>query len=185
MGDTYLLQKVARGDEAAMTACVEQYGNLVWSLARGLLKNQADAEDAVQEIFINLWDNAARFDPRLGKEVTFVSMLARRRLIERIRARGRREAKHDDSFDLETLKSLDHRRVEASSDARRAARAIESLPQDKKAVVALHVVEGMTQGEIAKRLRLPLGTVKSHLRRGLTAIRNEMKRGPDAKVAGT
>lgn len=180
MGETDLLQEVARGEPSAMSACVERYGNLVWSLARRLLRDQSDAEDAVQDIFINLWENAARFDPTLGKEVTFVAMLARRRLIERLRSRGRREGKHDDGFDLTTLKSFDHRRVEATGDVRRAARAIEGLPEDKRAVVALSVVEGMTQGEIAERLKLPLGTVKSHLRRGLTAIRAEMTRGSES-----
>ncbi len=183
MGETYLLQRVARGESAAMQACVEQYGNLVWSLARRLLKNQADAEDAVQEIFINLWENAARYDPRLGKEATFVALLARRRLIERLRARGRREDKHEADYDLSRLESFDHRRIEASSDVRRAAVALEGLPTDKRKVVALSVVEGMTQSEIADRLSMPVGTVKSHLRRGLAAVRDAMKRGARREAA--
>ena len=80
-----LLARVARGDEDAVSACMDRFGGLVWSLARRYLRNDAEAADAVQEIFIELWQNAKRYDPERGSEETFVAVLTRRRLIDRLR----------------------------------------------------------------------------------------------------
>ena len=84
-----ILERVAAGDTQAVDECMSTYRGLVWSLARRQLANHADAEDAVQEIFIEIWRNAARFDPAVASEQTFISMIARRRLIDRHRKRGR------------------------------------------------------------------------------------------------
>ena len=77
-----LLQRIATGDEAAVDNCVDRYSNLIWSLALRMLPTAADAEDAVQEIFVEVWKNADRFDPEVGAEKTYILMLARRRLID-------------------------------------------------------------------------------------------------------
>ena len=77
------LQRVADGDGDAIKICIDAYGSIVWSLARRMTTNNEEAEDAVQEIFIDLWKSAERFDPQQGSEVTFVAMIARRRLIDR------------------------------------------------------------------------------------------------------
>src|SRR3954470_11204914 len=83
-----LLGRVAAGDQQAVRECLARYGGLVWSIARRFEGN--DAEDAVQEIFLDLWRSAPRFDPQLSSEPAFVAMLARRRLIDRRRMRQRR-----------------------------------------------------------------------------------------------
>src|ERR1041385_2281154 len=83
-----LLARVAGGDPRAVRDCIARYGGLVWSIARRF--EAADAEDAVQEIFLDLWKSAARFDGRIASEAAFVAMIARRRLIDRKRTRGRR-----------------------------------------------------------------------------------------------
>src|SRR5436190_14026687 len=83
-----LLGRVAAGDEAAVRECLARYGGLVWSIARRF--EPSDAEDAVQEIFLDLWKSAARFDRAVASETAFVAMIARRRLIDRRRTRGRR-----------------------------------------------------------------------------------------------
>ena len=85
-----ILERVARGDPGAPAACIERFRGLVWSLARRLCANASDAEDAVQEIFIDVWKSASRFDPAIASETTFVAMIARRRLIDRGRRRMRR-----------------------------------------------------------------------------------------------
>ena len=85
-----LLQRIAKGDASAVQECMETYGNLVWSLARRYSESAADAEDATQEIFLDIWKSAGRFDPERGKETTFIATIARRRLIDRVRAAGRR-----------------------------------------------------------------------------------------------
>src|SRR4051794_24108813 len=85
-----LLSRVASGDRAAIRETIQQYGGLVWSLARRGSVSQEDAEDAVQEIFTDVWRSAARFDVRSGTEATFIATIARRRLIDRRRSRHRR-----------------------------------------------------------------------------------------------
>ena len=84
-----LLPRVARGEETAVRECLSRYGDLIWSLARRLLPTSADAEDAVQDIFVEIWKNAERFNEQVASEKTFVVMLARRRLIDRRRKLGR------------------------------------------------------------------------------------------------
>src|SRR5438132_13118196 len=84
-----LLPRVARGDGVAVEQCVDRYGGLIWQIALRFSATRADAEDAVQEVFIDLWKSAARFDPTRASETTFVAMIARRRLIDRKRAHDR------------------------------------------------------------------------------------------------
>ena len=77
-----VLPSVAAGDRSAMESCLQRYEGLVWSLARRMLGESSEAEDAVQEIFIELWRSAGRFDPDEGSEATFVATIARRRLVD-------------------------------------------------------------------------------------------------------
>ncbi len=81
-----LLQRIAQGDESAVPACLAAYGGLVWSLARRYASDPSDAEDAAQEVFIELWRHAGRFDPAVASEATFVATVARRRLLDRARS---------------------------------------------------------------------------------------------------
>ena len=80
-----VLQPIASGDPAAVRECLDQYGALVWSLARRLSRTAADAEDATQEIFLDIWRSAGRFDASQGSDRVFIAIIARRRLIDRLR----------------------------------------------------------------------------------------------------
>lgn len=169
-----LLQRVARGERAAATACIEAYSGLVWSLARRHLCNRADAEDAVQDIFMQLWRQAGRFDPDRGEEATFVSMLARRRLVDRLR-RDRREPERASLEDAERVLCEDGRRtLERSAEIERVLGILEALDPKQREVIHLSSWLGLSHGAIAQRTGLPLGTVKSHLRRGLINIRERL-----------
>src|SRR5262252_1163156 len=86
-----LLARVGAGDASAVRECLQRFGGLVWSLARRFSSSPSDAEDAVQEIFVDLWRSAKKYDPRAASEATFVAMIARRRLIDRLRSRQRRK----------------------------------------------------------------------------------------------
>jgi RNA polymerase sigma factor (sigma-70 family) len=168
-----LLPRVAAGDRAAIERCLDRYGGLVWSLAVRLSESRTDAEDAVQEIFIDLWKSASRYDPQRSQEVTFVAMVARRRLIDRRRASARRGRHGAD--ELEEMQNTDHLRMESSPDAKTAAQVIQELPEERRHVMRLAIYEGLSHGEISSETGLPLGTVKSHVRRGLVAVRERMK----------
>jgi RNA polymerase sigma-70 factor, ECF subfamily len=160
-----VLGRVAAGDRVAMRECLARYGNLVWSIARRF--DAADAEDAVQEIFLDLWKSAARFDPSIASETAFVATIARRRLIDRRRTRGRRPATEPISEVVPDRATTPDTCAEASQ----AARALERLRPEQRQVIVLSTYAGMSHGEIAERTGMPLGTVKAHARRGLMSIR--------------
>jgi RNA polymerase sigma-70 factor (ECF subfamily) len=166
-----LLERIARGERAAFAQCVEQYGDLVWSLSRRMAKNNADAEDGAQEIFVSIWKKAARFDAARGTEVAFIATLARRALIDRHRTQKRHSAEVVMNEMDGPWSAIDDARGEISSDAVQAAAAMKKLKPEQQRVIALAVWEGLSQNEIAGVTGMPLGTVKSLMRRGLLSIR--------------
>ena len=179
-GQKCLLQRVGEGDTQAVAECIDRFGGLVWSLARKLIRNPAEAEDATQEVFIELWKSAARYDPSVASETTFVTMIARRRLIDLWRKTGRRpngDAADVDDLPLHAVASWQHR-LELAEEVARANEAIEQLRPEQKEVLSLAVCEGWSHQLIADRLSLPVGTVKTHVRRGLMRVRELL--GPDS-----
>ena len=189
-----LLRRIAAGDKGAVRGCLERYGGLVWSLARRLSTTEADAEDAVQEIFLDVWKSAARFDPEVASEVTFVAMIARRRLIDRRRKEGRRPASEllneqappvgavaEDPEDAPGAPSL------RSEDVALARRALAQLSEDQQRVLQLSIFHGQSHDKISRTTGMPMGTVKTHARRGLIRIREiiEAERAKGTAGAGT
>ena len=173
-----VLTRIARGEAAAVAECIDEFGGLVWSLARRLSPNRADAEDAVQEVFVDVWKSAARFDPRQGSEKVFIATIARRRLIDRLRRHAARPEFASET-ELETAGfAAPGSGGERASEAERAAAAIAQLGPDQQRVIELAVVHGLSHSEIAARTGLPLGTVKTQMRRGLMKIRDLL--GSDA-----
>lgn len=184
-----LLQRVTAGDVSAMQMCIDTYGGLVWSLARRFSRSPADAEDGVQEVFIALWENAERFDPALGAEVTFVAMIARRRLIDRGRA-GERRQRHLEEARRRTIDATSSRPDERetplntqSDEVQRALDAIETLSPAQQRVLQLAIHHGYTHEQIAEITETPLGTVKSNVRRGLQRIRSILEPAIDGRAA--
>lgn len=167
-----ILRRIASGEQSAVQDCIDQYGRLVWSLSRRLAPSLPDAEDAVQEIFIDLWKNAERFDASRSSESAFVAMIARRRLIDRLRRQQRQPAV--ESLSEEGAVATVAARVvtpDTCAEAALAAEAIEALRGDQRRVLQLAIYQGLTHSEIARETGVPLGTVKTHVRRGLQAIR--------------
>ena len=170
-----LLPRIAAGDEAAVRECVARYGALVWSLVRRWSPNPADAEDAVQDVFIDLWRTAGRFDAMRATESGWVAMVTRRRLIDRMRRRQRLP-------ELETLSGVhdvpDEGAEDVAQDLDRATRldraraVLDALPTAQRRMLELSLLEGKTHDEIARETDTPLGTVKSHIRRGLKRARD-------------
>ena len=166
-----ILQRIAAGDQSAVQDCIKSYGGLVWSLARRMLRNQDDAEDAVQEIFLDVWKNASRFDPAQASETTFVAMIARRRLIDKIRHTQRRISA--DSIDevLAEPSVRDDQVMQTNVEAREAAKALDQLRPEQRQVLQLSIVHGLSHQEISDSIGMPLGTVKTHARRGIIQVR--------------
>lgn len=166
-----ILQRIASGDRNAVQECLDKYGGLVWSIARKLMRNPDDAEDVVQEVFVDLWKNAARFDESQASETTFIAMIARRRVIDKIRHSARRiSADSLDDVLLEPFTRSD-KALQISVEAEEAAKAMRTLRPEQQQVLRLSIVQGMSHQEIAEATGMPLGTVKTHARRGLVAVR--------------
>ena len=169
-----VLQRVASGDPAAVRECMEQYGALVWNLARRMSRTAADAEDATQEIFLDVWRSAGRYDAAQSSDKVFIVTIARRRLIDRLRKRSA-EPPMDPAEVLETVAFDDPgNMLETSTEAGQATRALAELKPEQRQVLELGLLHGLTQSEIAARLGMPLGTVKSLMRRGLIHVREFM-----------
>ena len=168
-----LLSRVAAGDSEAVRECVTRYGPLVWSIARRLAPTEAEAEDAAQEVFIELWKHAGRYDPSLASEPAFIAMIARRRLIDRLR-RAERRPKITPAPDT-VLGSEQHVQIERSAEAAIAAGVLATLDPHQRRVLSLAIGQGMTHAEIAKATDMPLGTVKSLVRRALVAVRKRLR----------
>ncbi len=166
-----ILKRIASGDKTAVQECLDTYGGLVWSLARRMSPNSDDAEDAVQEIFIDVWKNAARFDEAQASETTFVAMIARRRLIDRLRKTNRQpniDSLEDVLAEPAGSKNTD---MQMYVEAKEAAQAMKKLRPEQRQILHLWIVQGFSHQEIADALTMPLGTVKTHARRGLLQVR--------------
>lgn len=165
-----LLPRIAAGDERAVRECVVRYGALVWSLVRRRSVEDGDAEDTVQEVFIDLWRSAARFDVARMSEAGWVAMVTRRRIIDRMRRRERLPALESLPDDLEVADERE-RDLDQQWRAERARAALAALPPMQRRMLELSLVSGKTHDEIARETDTPLGTVKSHIRRGLQRAR--------------
>ena len=172
-----VLPAVAAGDRSAMEACLQRYEGLVWALARRMLGECSEAEDAVQEIFIELWRSAGRFDPVQGPEATFVATIARRRLMDALRRRARRPSlipmetdPQDEPVAAEEPDGMDDH-------ALRALRVLRSLPSDQQRMIEWCLADGLSHADISARTGTPLGTVKSVIRRGILRIREALGTG--------
>lgn len=170
--DEPLLARVARGERGAAEQVLNRYQGLVWSLARRALETEADAEDATQEIFLDVWKSASRYDGSIASEATFIAMIARRRLIDRRRKIGRRpteEAIYDDTPPPELPASLGH---EDRETARIAREALAELSDEQQRVLQLSIFHNQSHEKISTATGIPLGTVKTHARRGLIKLRS-------------
>ena len=176
-----LLPGVATGDESAVRACLDRYSGLVWSLARRMCPTEGEAEDAVQDIFVDVWKSAGRFDPTMGSEVTFVATIARRRLIDRRRRAGRRPVSVtlDESFAVSSTGGEDGdaamARASLSERSEQVLSLFEELSEAQQRVLRLSLVSGLSHEGIAQAIDMPLGTVKTHARRGLIKLRDLLR----------
>lgn len=171
--DESLLPLVAKGDGQAMKRCIDVYGPLVWSIVCRRISERIDAEETCQEIFTEIWQKAGTYNPEVARETTFIGLIARRRSIDWQRKQSRLPM----LTDLESV-------PEASSvipiagtglDRELLWKTLEQLPEKTRELFSLHFVKGMTHEEIVKETGLPLGTVKTRLRRGLIDARKLLK----------
>jgi len=173
--DRELLERVARGDVAALRTIYEQHASRAITIAYRILRNREEAEDVVQETFLEVWRRSAQFDPGRGGAVAWVVTIARSRAIDRLRARniaGRTIASAAD----ETVGLLPVpppspvAETQRRRDERRIAAALGTLPAAQRRTIELAYFEGLSQSEIAVKTASPLGTVKMRVRLAMAKL---------------
>jgi RNA polymerase sigma-70 factor (ECF subfamily) len=173
--DWMLMQRVGHGEEAAMAELYDRFGGLVFKTARQTMPSRAEAEDAVQETFIRLWQTADRFDPARAKLVTWVMLIARRHLIDRLRRKGARPEQLGLDPAIDMLGPVtDPREPAAHADLEILRRRVAELPELQRVVIERTYLQGFTLREVSEQLGAPLGTVKSALSRGLARLRDRL-----------
>ncbi|MBX3356234.1 MAG: sigma-70 family RNA polymerase sigma factor [Phycisphaeraceae bacterium] len=174
--DWMLMRRVAAGDEQAVVNLYDRFGSLVYKAARQVLNSRAEAEDAVQDVFVRLWQTADRFDPRRARLVTWVMLIARRHLIDRLRRKGSRPERLglDSQTSAGEADPEAHRQQEASEGSPKLREKLRELPELQREVIERAYLQGFTLREVSQQLNAPLGTVKSALSRGLQRLRDRM-----------
>ena len=178
--DIELLQNIARGDEAALAALYDQYRTILFGLLLRILHNRAEAEDVLQEVFLQVWQRAGNFDAERGKPFTWLVTLTRSRAIDRIRALGSRERTVEEAtretedviFDAEQNAILAQR-------GEVVRQALDKLQEEQRQILMLAYFDGFSQSEIAEKLGTPLGTVKTRMRTGMIRLRELLGKQAD------
>ncbi len=174
-----LVGEMARGERSALERLYDRYGALVYSLALRILGRPADAEEVVQEVFLQAWRDAERYDAARGTLRTWLVTLARTRAIDALRAasRGARRAEVPLAWDAPDPEPT---RAEGIGDREIVVGAIAHLSFQQREVLDLAYYQGFTQTEIAARTGLPLGTVKTRIRSALERLRDALCPRPDS-----
>ena len=184
LSDEALVLLAARSQQAALAELYDRYGRPAYGLALRILRDEALAEDAVQEAFLGVWRGAARFLPERGKASTWILTLVHRRAVDLVRREERRRADTLEQapepigggdVDEEAWLRLQRERVQA---------ALRQLPDQQREALELAYYGGFTQSELADRLGQPLGTIKSRMFMGLARLR-ELLGDPGMEISWT
>lgn len=172
LSDEALVALLERGQEDALAELYDRYGQVAYSLAYRMLRNETLAEDAVQDAFLTVWRNAAKFVPERAKASTWLLTIVHRRAVDLVRRQERRSAEPLEA----AAEAAAAERVDEQATVRFQRRVIQEalsrLPAEQRQALELSYYGGLTQSELAERLGQPLGTVKSRTFAGLARLRD-------------
>ncbi|VAX39135.1 hypothetical protein MNBD_PLANCTO03-635 [hydrothermal vent metagenome] len=173
--DLDLMRRIAADDEGAVEEMYDRFGSLVYRMAYQAMPTRADADDAVQEVFVRLWKTAERFDPKRAALVTWVMLITRRHLVDRLRRKRARISTGviEESAVRDTRGENEFIGIGLERDERfgEVMERIAELPELQQRVVTRAYLGGQTLRQISEELETPLGTVKSALSRALVRLR--------------
>ena len=171
-----LLYRVAAQDRQALAEFYDQTAAPLFSLAMRILGDAAEAEEVIQDVFVQIWEKAATFDSALGAPFHWALSLARHRSIDRLRARRRRARLLDDfqelAVDPPNQDPAGGQPALTGEEAAAVRKALSSLPDEQRRAIELAFFRGLTHQEIAEELGEPLGTTKARIRRGMLKLRD-------------
>jgi RNA polymerase sigma-70 factor (ECF subfamily) len=173
ISDEQLIRQVEKRDEAALMELYQRYGGLVKGLAFRVLQDESMAEEITQDVFLKLWQQPARWNVSIGALSTWLMAITRNAAIDRLRAEKRRPVYSavptEDASDQLAQDAVSDDPLWADGQSLR--QLLLELPQEQRQLIDLAFFQGMTHSELADGLSLPLGTVKTRLRRGLQRLR--------------
>jgi RNA polymerase sigma-70 factor (ECF subfamily) len=176
--DIALMRKISEGDRVAFAEFYDLYSSLLFSIAVKILNDPKEAEDVLQDVFVQIWEKARSFDPRQGKPTSWAVTLVRNKSIDRIRASQRRsrllENATADALPTQANLSTANESVWGREKAQMIQTAVGGLPAEQRQAIELAFFSGLTQNEISDQLHEPLGTIKARIRRGLFKLREKL-----------
>jgi RNA polymerase sigma-70 factor (ECF subfamily) len=174
--DERLLAAVAEGDREALGRLYDRFAPSMLAVGQRILGGARDAEDLVHDVFLEAWQRACHYEPARGSVRTWLMLRLRSRALDRLRSR-RRTSTSD--LDSPAARQLAHApEEEVASDAQLVTGWLAELPRDHRVVLELGYFEGCSCAEIATRLRVPIGTVKSRMSRALSQLRSRAQPAP-------
>jgi RNA polymerase sigma-70 factor, ECF subfamily len=179
--DLDLMQRVAADDQDAVAELYDRFGSLVYRMAYQAMPTRAEAEDAVQEIFVRLWRTAKRYDPKRAALVTWVMLISRRHLVDKLRrnqARVKAAALDEAAASMSLQTGPDHSRLEQDERFAALLKRVAALPELQRTVIMRAYLGGQTLRQIGEELDTPIGTIKSALSRALVRLRERVSEEP-------
>ena len=172
-GDIVLIERIVARDEQAVAALYDRHGRLLFGLILRIIRDRSEAEEILQEVFVLVWTRAETYNVSLGPPAAWLVRIARNRAIDRLRANSVRLRAVESAPDPEPAENPESR-ASVSEQQRAVARALETLPADQRVLIEQAYFLGLTQSELAERFKLPLGTVKTRIRTGMLALREQL-----------
>jgi RNA polymerase sigma factor (sigma-70 family) len=166
-----LLLAVGGGERGALRGVYERTSGRLYGICLRVLRDEAEAQDALQDIFTTIWRKASKFDPDKASAITWLSVLARNKAIDRLRARHHPAASLDDAAELPSDEPSQLEVVEQAEDARRLNDCLEELDDRARTMIRAAFFDGASYPQLAEREAVPLPTMKSWIRRGLLRLR--------------
>jgi len=178
--DRRIMERMQSGDKSAVSDLYQRYNKVLFGLILTVVKNREEAEDVLQDVFVQAWEKASQFDSTRGNVYSFLVTMARNKAIDRIRSRRYRKEKQEDqiindfTLDPEDGDFNPEENAELNDRAVRVRRALKNLDEKEREVLYVAYFQGLSQSEIAEQMDIPLGTVKYRMRQGMIKLRDSL-----------